>query len=94
MAMEYGDSTANYCWTMLSPKQKTAVLFNQEGGMPRLMSLPSTNEELKAMSRDEVGLRSTVRLRFRKSILGHNFQTIRKLVINYFQYHREVIYII
>ena len=92
MAMEYGDSTANYCWTMLLPKQKNAVFFNQEGGMPRLMSLPSTDEELKAMSRDKVGLRSTVRLRFRKSILRHNFQTIRKLANKDFQYHREVIY--
>ena len=35
---------------------------------------------------------STVRLRFRKSISGHNFQTIRKLANNDFQYHREVIY--
>ena len=35
---------------------------------------------------------STVRLRFRKSISGHHFQTIRKLAIIDFQYHREVIY--
>ena len=35
---------------------------------------------------------STVRLRFRKSISGHNFQTIRKLDNNDFQHHREVIY--
>ena len=48
------------------------MLFNQEGGMPRLMSLPSTDEELKAMSRDKVGLQSTIRFRFRKGILGHN----------------------
>ena len=37
-------------------------------------------------------VRSTVRLRFRKSISGHHFQTIRKLANNDFQYHREVIY--
>ena len=32
-------------------------------------------------------LRSTVRLRFRKSISGHNFQTIGKLASNDFDYH-------
>ena len=35
---------------------------------------------------------STVRLRFRKSISGHYFQTIRKLANNDFQYYREGFY--
>ena len=38
------------------------------------------------------GIRSTVRLRFRKCISGHHFHTIRKLANNDFQYHKEVIY--
>ena len=37
-------------------------------------------------------LRSIVRLRYRKSISGHNFQTIRKLANTEFQYHIGVIY--
>ena len=37
-------------------------------------------------------VRSTVRLRFRKSISRHHFQTIRKLANTDFQYHRGVIY--
>ena len=36
-------------------------------------------------------LRSTVRLRFRKSISGHNFQTIGKLPSIDFNYHTEVV---
>ena len=35
---------------------------------------------------------STVRLRFRKSISGHHFQTIRKFANNGFQYQRDVNY--
>ena len=35
-------------------------------------------------------LGSTVRLRFRKSISGHHFQTIGKLASNDFNYHTEV----
>ena len=35
---------------------------------------------------------STVRLRFRKSISGHHFQTIRKLANTDFQYRRGIIY--
>ena len=34
---------------------------------------------------------STVRLRFRKSIFGHQFQTIRKLPSNEFNFHTEVV---
>ena len=37
-------------------------------------------------------LKSTVRLRFRKSIAGHHFQNTRKLANNDFQYHRDIIY--
>ena len=37
----------------------------------------------------EIG--STVRLRFRKSISGHHFQTIGKLASNDFNYHAEVV---
>ena len=36
-------------------------------------------------------LRSTVRLRIRKSISGHNCQTIEKYAKSYFQLNREVI---
>ena len=35
---------------------------------------------------------STVRLRFRKSIVGHYFLNTRKLANNDFQYHRDIIY--
>ena len=35
-------------------------------------------------------VRSTVRLRFRKSISGHHFQTIRTFANTDFQYHRGV----
>ena len=37
-------------------------------------------------------VRSTVRLRFRKSVSGHHFQTIRKLANTDLQYHRGVMY--
>ena len=36
-------------------------------------------------------LRSTVRLRCRKSISGHHFQTIGKKICNYFHYHTLVV---
>ena len=37
------------------------------------------------------GIRSAVRLRFRKSISGHHFQTIGKLASNDFNHHTEVV---
>ena len=56
MAMQYGEHSAEYCWRILSPGQKTAVFFDQDGGGHKLMSLPKTDKQIKAMSRDRVGL--------------------------------------
>ena len=61
------------------------------------------NHELKKVRQNQNLLRkpllnikscigNTVRLRFRKSISGHHFQTIRKLANNDFQYHRGFIH--
>ena len=41
-----------------------------------------------SFSRKPIPVRSTVRLRFRKSVSEHHFHTIRKLAKNDFQYHR------
>ena len=40
----------------------------------------------------DLNIWSTVRLRFRKRIFGHNFKTLEKLAIHDFQYQTEVVY--
>ena len=54
--------------------------------------LDSVGGRLEGQLQTVEHIRSTVMLRFRKSISGHNFQTIRKLGNTDFQYHRVVIY--
>ena len=60
---------------------------------PFAILLPFVGNLVLALSPDTktlvttVCLRSTVRLRFRKSIAGHHFQNTRKLANNDFQYH-------
>ena len=56
----------------------------------RLVPLTKSDFLTYLCHQDYIG--STARLRFRKSIYGHQFQTIRKLANIYFQYHRGVIY--
>ena len=63
-------------------------------------NFPSPSQPHTARGKTGVGtklvkaqcLGSNVRLRFRKSISGHHYQTIRKFANNGFQYHREVNY--
>ena len=64
----------------------TKDFFSRKGGA---MEEPSHVSEVKVSQ--TIKLRSAVRLRFRKSISGHHFQTIEKLASNDFNHHTEVV---